>query len=132
MRLRALCAALLLTLSNCTDTARVFPMNQVAMTQGVPKFEFVRQGLGRGPVTVTMPDGEILQGEYQITENAAVGIAVAGARTATAIGYGSNRHTVIAVSGPKTIMNCDAETDIGGHGSGVCQTGQGAQYRVMF
>lgn len=123
---------LLLLLGGCADSARIFPMNQAAMQSGTPKFDFVRQGMGRGPVTVTMPDGEILQGEYQITENAAVGMGFSGGRSATAIAYGSGRHTVIAASGTKTIMNCDATADIGGHGSGICETNSGGQYRVMF
>jgi len=46
-------------------------LDNAALQSGTPKLEFVRQGLGRGPVTVTMPDGEILKGEYQLTENAA-------------------------------------------------------------
>jgi hypothetical protein len=98
-----------------------------------PKIEFVRQGIGRGPVTVTMPDGEILKGEYQITENAAIGVGLSGARTATAIGYGSGRPVVISATGERgTIMNCEGAADIGGHGSGVCETNKGGKYRVMF
>jgi len=131
MRILAVFIGFLL-LSGCTDSARIFPMDQASLQAGVPKFEFVRQGLGHGPVTITMPSGEILHGEYQITEDAAVGIAIAGARTATAVGYGSNRHTVVSANGPQTIMNCDATADVGGHGSGICQTDKGLKYQVMF
>jgi hypothetical protein len=122
----------LAVLSGCADSARIFPMDDAALALGTPKLDFVRQGIGRGPVTVTMPDGEMLAGEYQITENAAIGVGIAGARVATAVGYGSNRHVVIGANGPRTILNCDGTADIGGHGSGVCETNHGAHYRVMF
>jgi hypothetical protein len=127
-----LAISLSVLLASCTDTGRIFPMDEAAMKVGQPTFQFVRQGLGHGPVTVTMPDGEILQGEYQVTENAAIGVGFAGSHTATALAMGSNRHTVVSANGPKTIMNCDATADLGGHGSGVCETNQGAHYRIMF
>jgi hypothetical protein len=74
-----------------------------------------------------------MRGEYQITENAAVGIGFSGGRTATAVGYGSGRPVVISATGDRgTIMNCEGAADIGGHGSGVCETSRGFKYRFMF
>ncbi len=103
------------------------------MKMGVPKVEFVRQGLGHGPITTTMPDGEILKGEYQITENAAVGIAAAGTHVATAVGYGSGRAMVSNSVGDRgTISNCEGTVDVGGHGFAVCHDSRGGNYRVMF
>jgi hypothetical protein len=32
----------------CIDQARVYPMDQASLQAGVPKIEFVRQGLGAG------------------------------------------------------------------------------------
>lgn len=120
-------------LGGCTDQARVYPMDASAVAAGTPKFEFVRQGLGRGPVTVTMPDGEVLTGEYQITENAAVGFGISGGRTSTAVAYGSRRALVVSATGASgLVLNCEGSADIGGHGSGICQTSRGARYRVMF
>jgi hypothetical protein len=116
----------------CADQARVYPLDEAAMQAGVPKIEFVRSGLGSGPVTITMPDGEVLQGEYQVTENAAIGMGFSGGRSATAIGYGSGRPVVVnAVGNRGTIMNCEGALDIGGHGSLICQTGRGQRYRMM-
>ena len=117
----------------CTDQARVYPMDQAALQAGVPKIEFVRQGLGHGPVTITMPDGEILKGEYQVTENASVGIGIAGTHMATAVAYGSGRPVVISAKGNRgTIVNCEGSADIDGHGSGICRDSHGTSYRVMF
>jgi len=132
--MRMIAAAISLSvLYGCADTARMYPMDDAAMSAGVPKLDFVKQGLGHGPVTVTMPDGEILKGEYQLTDNTAVGVGFAGSHTATAIGVGSGRHVVINATGPRgTILNCDGTADIGGKGSGVCETNRGAHYRVMY
>jgi hypothetical protein len=126
-------AATSVILLGCADQARVYPLHDAAMKAGTPKLEFLRQGMGRGPVTVTMPDGEILHGEYQVTENAAIGMGFAGAHAATAIGFGSGRPVVISATGDAgAIINCEGSTDIGGHGSGICETNRGNKYRVMF
>lgn len=127
-------APLAFALAGCADQARIYPMDDVALRVGTPKLEFVRQGMGRGPVTITMPNGEVLRGEYQITENAAAAFGIAGGHTATAIGYGSGRHTVITAVGDRgTIMNCEATTDIAGHGSGICDGGPKiGKFRAMY
>jgi hypothetical protein len=132
MRCGPLALAIAFSVGACTDVARVYPIDAAAMAAGTPKIQFVRQGLGHGPVTVTMPDGEILKGEYQVTENAAVGVGFAGAQTFSAVSFGSGRGVVISATGEHTILNCDGTADVGGHGSGICQTSQGNKYRVMF
>jgi hypothetical protein len=116
----------------CTDTGRIFALDDASLAAGTPTFEFVRQGIGRGPVTVTMPDGEILKGEYQVTNNDSVGVAFAGGHMATALASGSGRPVAVNATGPRgTIMTCDGALDIGGHGTLVCQTNHGTKYRVM-
>jgi hypothetical protein len=116
---------------SCADQARVYSLDEASVQTGVPKIEFVRRGLGSGSVTITMPDGEVLKGEYYVTENAAVAWASEG-RFATAIGYGSGRPVVVnAVGSRGTIMNCEGAIDIGGHGSLICQPG-GQRYRMMI
>jgi hypothetical protein len=78
-------------------------------------------------------DGEILKGEYQISENAAVGIGVAGGQIGTAIGYGSGRRYVSNAVGERgTVSSCEGIVDIAGHGFGNCQDSRGGKYRVMF
>ena len=108
-------------------------MDDASLGAGIPKFEFVKQGLGRGPVTVTVPDGELLQGDYQITENASLGVALAGTHMATAVASGGGRPFVANAVGPRgTILNCEGVLDLGGHGSVLCQTNRGTRYRVMI
>jgi hypothetical protein len=132
MRATAMVIAFGAICGGCTDAGRSFPMDDASLAAGTPKFEFVRQGLGRGPVTVTMADGEVLQGEYQVTNNDSVGVAFAGGHMATAVASGSGRPVVVNAVGPRgTILNCEGALDIGGHGSLICQTNHGTKYRVM-
>ncbi|MGH6673885.1 MAG: hypothetical protein ACRECV_18200 [Xanthobacteraceae bacterium] len=107
-------------------------MDQTSWEAGVPKIKFVREGLGHGPVTITMPDGEILKGEYQVTQNAAVGFGFSGSYTATAIGYGASPVVLSATDAQGTIFNCQGSVDIDGNGSGTCQDNHGNTYRVMY
>jgi hypothetical protein len=99
---------------SCADQARVYSLDEASVQTGVPKIEFVRRGLGSGSVTITMPDGEVLKGEYYVTENAAVAWASEG-----------------RFASRGTIMNCEGAIDIGGHGSLICQPG-GQRYRMMI
>lgn len=123
----------LVAIAGCADQARIYPMDDAALKLGTPKIEFTRYGMGRGPVKITMPDGEVLQGEYQLTENAALGMGFSGSRSMTAVSYGSGRPVVIGAVGDRgTIINCEGAADLGGHGSGVCQTNKGSKYRIMF
>ena len=103
-----------LALASCTQDARVYPIDPAAAQAGIPKFEFTRQGVGHGPVKVTMPDGEILIGEYQVEENAALGVGFAGAQSFSMVGFGSGRPLVVSATGDRgTIMNCAGTSDIG-------------------
>ncbi|MGA2841737.1 MAG: hypothetical protein ABSG18_16445 [Steroidobacteraceae bacterium] len=122
----ALVGLALASLAGCTDHARVYPLDEATVRMGTPTFEFVKQGLGHGLVTITMPDGEVLRGEYQITENAAVGVGLAGAHMATAVGLGSGRLVVVNAVGDRgTISSCEGTADLGGHGSGTCHDSRG-------
>jgi hypothetical protein len=71
----------LMVLSGCatTDTAAVSPLNAAAKQLGPVTASFVRTGTGRGPVTITMGDGEVLTGEYRVAFGSAVGTAFSGA-----------------------------------------------------
>jgi hypothetical protein len=121
-----------ISLAGCTVDARVYALDPTSMAAGTPKIEFLRQGVGHGPVTVTMPDGEILKGEYQVEENAAIGLGFAGSQTFSTVALGSGRPVVLSATGEHTVINCSGSADIGGHGFGECQTSQGNKYRVMF
>lgn len=134
--MRVLAIAAVMLLGGCVmpqvDHARLYPLNDVATRLGVPQIEYVRRGTGNGPVTVTMPNGEILRGEFQVTRNETVGVGFFGARSTTAISAGTSSGVMSAIGDRGTVINCDGVLDIGGHGSGACEISQGARYRVMY
>lgn len=119
-------------LLGCTSQARIYPMDDAALKAGAPKIEFTQYGLGRGPVTITMPDGEILKGEFQVTDSATIGTGVVGLTSVTAMSSGPSAVVLAATGDRGTIINCEGTTDIMGHGSGICSTNKGRKYRVMF
>jgi hypothetical protein len=119
-------------LCSCTGQARIYPMDDASLKAGVPTIEFTRYGTGQGPVTITMPDGEILRGEFQVTENTVIGAGAFGRYTSSMIATGTSPVVIGATGDRGTIMNCEGAADVGGHGSGICQTNKNLKYRVMF
>jgi hypothetical protein len=122
---------LLAALNGCTDTADSFPMNDAAHRLGPLKASFVRTGTGRGPITVTMADGEVLTGEYRVAFGSSVGMAFSGARTASAIVISDGPVQFVA-TGPKTQILCRGTSSTMGHGNGECQTYDGALWTISW
>jgi hypothetical protein len=106
-------------------------MNSAAKQIGDPKIEFVRQGIDRGPVTIIMPDGEVLKGHYRVARDGAMAMAFSGGQTASAVGVGNGGMQFVA-RGPKTELLCQGSVSIGGHGNGRCQTVEGAVWAVSY
>jgi hypothetical protein len=118
-------------LAACTDNADVFPLNDAAHKIGDPKIEFVRQGTDSGPVTITMPNGELLHGHYSVARNGGMAMAFSGGRTATAIDVGDGGVQFVA-RGPSTELLCRGSVSFGGHGNGKCQSVEGAIWAVSY
>ena len=109
---------------------------------GVPRLDMTLYGTGYGPATITMPDGEILRGNYRLavggTSTTVVG-AVADNNGNTVVGSGSgtsvslqNPFTLQAVGDHGTSMVCRGSAGGLGHGDAVCHTNHGARYQMMF
>jgi hypothetical protein len=92
-------------LAGCTGTADVFPMSDAAKRIGLVMVSFVRTGVGRGPVTITMPDGEERKGEYRVAFDISVATAFSGRKSAPAIVIGDGPVQFVA-TGPKTQVLC--------------------------
>jgi len=127
----ALFAVLAGVLSSCADTADTFAVNPQAKTLGPLKLSFERTGLGRGPVTITMADGEVLTGEYRVAFGASERFAFSGAHSAGAILIGDGPVQFVA-RGSKTEMLCRGTSSPMGHGNGQCQTYDGAVWAVSW
>jgi hypothetical protein len=123
--------ALFIVLGGCTDTADVFPLNAAARQLGPVRTSFVRTGIGRGPVTVTMADGEVLTGEYRVAFGSSVGMAFSGANSASAIVI-SDGPVQFVMTGPRTQMLCRGTSTTMGHGNGQCQTYDGAVWTISW
>jgi hypothetical protein len=118
-------------LAGCIEVGQMVPLDETARSIGTPKIEIALHDTAHGGVGVTMPDGEILQGEYQILENASIGMTSSGQFAPTGLPVGS-RHVVVHATGVRTTMTCDGLTDGKGHGSATCGMSSGAHYRVLF
>lgn len=127
-------ATLVMTLvsaAGCTDTADVFPMNAAAQQLGPVQASFLRTGVGRGPVTISMADGEVLTGEYRVAFGGSVGTVVAGPWSASAIVIQDGPVQFVA-RGPRTQMLCRGNSTPMGHGNGQCQTFEGALWAISW
>lgn len=124
--------ALAAMLAACTDSADTFPLNEQARRIGSPTLSFVRTGTGRGPVTITMPDGEVLRGDYRINRSGFIGTAFAGRHSATTIGMGDGFVQFVA-NGPRTQLLCRGVTGaLSNHGNGECESAAGARWAVSW
>jgi hypothetical protein len=128
-------------LAGCAREADMVPLNDVANAAGIPKLDVALYGTGYGPATVTMPDGEVLNGHYRLAVGGAVatGFATASGPRGTAFATGSS--SVVPMQNPfmlqvagkgGTTMICEGSAGGLGHGGAVCTTNHGAQYQMMF
>ncbi|OYV50505.1 MAG: hypothetical protein B7Z77_05685 [Acidocella sp. 20-58-15] len=121
----------LIGLNCCTDTADTFPLNDAAKQLGPVKVSFVRTGIGSGPVTITMADGEVLTGRYHVAFGTAESVAFSGGTSASALAITDGPVQFVA-TGPKTQILCRGNSNTMGHGSGQCQTYDGAIWAVSW
>jgi hypothetical protein len=134
-------AAMMIALAGCARVADMVPLNDAATAVGIPKLDVALYGTGYGPATVTMPDGEVLNGHYHLAVGGAVGTSfgVASGRRGTVIV--SDSSTVIPMQNPfmlqaagqrGTTMTCEGSAGGMGHGGALCTTNHGAEYQMMF
>jgi hypothetical protein len=131
MRLPLLATIAALVIAACTDSADVFLLNEAAKQIGSPKISFVRTGTGQGPVTITMPDDEVLTGNYRVAFGGGEAMTFAGSQVATTLLITDGPVQFVA-SGPKTQVLCRGASSTTGHGNGQCQTVDGALWAVSW
>jgi hypothetical protein len=125
-------------LAGCASTTNLYPENDIALKCGPLKGTLMKYGVGSGPISITMPDGEVLTGQYTMNLGGAVGFGstYGGGRstfsTASVTPMGS---TIEAdLSGPKgTTMRCELRNNnLTARGNGECRASNGAAYRVQY
>ncbi|MEQ1712755.1 MAG: hypothetical protein ABL908_15325 [Hyphomicrobium sp.] len=142
MRKTAICCAIVgVALGGCSRDARLYPSNPLAGS-GLLQAKFTDSGMGKGPVQVVMPDGEVLTGEFTTMDTSTYGygtvFASVGRTSAVASGSsaaisGSMPGVVNAIGTNGTSLKCDyAVNTWTGSGAGVCQTNKGAVYDLQF
>ncbi len=122
--------------AGCTATARLYPANDIAAATGILTFSYEDTGLGYGPVSLRMPDGEMLTGEYTTvsTTDTTFGTIMSGGQVSSFQGFssgGGSPGTASLIGNRGTLMQCEY---IAGDfsGTGTCRTNKGAQYRLHF
>jgi hypothetical protein len=125
---------------------RLYPANDVAATSGVLTLEYVSRGTGAGPITIVMPNGETMQGEYTIVRGGGVGFgsifatvygpqgSASGVATSTSHDIPGGSPGVASLFGDRgTSMQCEFYNDnISGHGYGACRSSNGAVWRLQY
>ena len=132
--------------SAAVRSARLYPANDLARTGGVLSAQFTDSRVGHGAIEMTMPDGEVLKGEYSVVRGGAVqfgsifesvyGPGGVATGTSTASSYtmpGSSPGTASAFGSNGTSMSCEFYNDnVSGHGLGACKSSRGALYRLQY
>jgi hypothetical protein len=140
--------ALLVGLTGCAieRTPHLYPANDIAQKTGVLSGSWVGHGHLHGTAELTMPDGEILQGEYSIVTGGSIGFGNIFSTVYGSRGFASGIGTVSGSSisaggegsaslyGSKgTSMQCEfRNNNMTGHGYGACQSSIGGLYRMQY
>lgn len=143
-----LALALLLGLAGCAieRTPHLYPANDIAQQTGVLSGSWVGHGQLHGTAELTMPDGEILQGEYSIVAGGSIGFGNIFSTVYGTRGFASGIGTVSSGSmsasgegsaslyGSKgTSVQCEfRNNNMTGHGYGACQSSKGGLYRMQY
>ncbi len=130
-----------LLLSGCGRAVSMVPLNDAAAAAGNPKMDLTLYGTGYGPAVVTMPNGDVLNGNYRLAVGGVVtsGTAVAYTARRSAVASGTavstslqNPFTLQAAGSRGVSIVCSGSAGGMGHGDAVCTTNNGAQYQMMF
>lgn len=143
----ALAAAIVL--SGCITITRnpeLFPYNDNARLTGRLAAVMVGHGNLNGTISMTMPDGEVLDGRYSISAAGGIGFGTlyssvygtGGYATGSALGssmmISATGYGVADMGGPKgTTAHCEfVNNNFNGHGNGACQLSTGGIYRMQY
>jgi hypothetical protein len=132
-------AVSLCVIAGCTLTANMYPINKAAEETGPLEAKYFPTSGGNANVTVQMPDGEILKGQFTLIEGPTANfgsiMAAEGKTSALSVSGGSASSgkypgvgTLIGDRGTK--MECEFYRSSFGGGVGACQSSSGGLYRL--
>ncbi len=136
-----------LFLTGCAEDARLYQINvEPGKPAQVIHATYMSYGLGHGSISVTMPDGEVLKGEYDVVERGSSSFGsvygsvygpggnASGMATGSALAIpNSSEGTAVLLGSRGTSMTCEFVTNNWtGKGNGACKSSSGGLYRAMF
>ncbi len=149
--LMALAAMLAIALVGCQRAVRLYPANAEATAGGVLEGRYVAYGTGHGVMEISMPDGELLRGEYSVflvgssmsfgrtyasvygSGGSASGLAPSN--SSTLLGRSPGTASLLGIAGPwqEKWAECEFFNDnFVGDGYGACRLSSGALYRLQY
>ena len=149
--LTALVAMLAIALAGCQRPVRLYPANTEATAGGVLEGHYVAYGTGHGVMEISMPDGELLRGEYSVflvgswmsfgriyasvygSGGSASGFATNDSYSV--LGRSPGTASLLGIAGPwqETWAECEFFNDnMSGDGYGACRLSSGALYRLQY
>jgi hypothetical protein len=122
--------------SGCVSTARLYNLDSGEVLAA----RFKNYGTGHGEITVTLPDGKELKGEYSTLDNSSssfgTNVTSGSYGWATSQGFSfSVPHTQYGsavVAGSGFVIDVVYQVDILSHGFGVAKDNKGGHYRLQF
>lgn len=118
--------------TGCARVGHLYPANDAAAATGILQAHFMAYGTGHGEGRITMPDGELLTGEYSLVRGGSVSFGsifaaaggVSGSATTTTYAIPGGSPGTASLFGDKgTSMQCEFYNDnFSGHGYGGCQS----------
>jgi hypothetical protein len=141
---RAGVLVLAVALSGCviTKTARLYDLDSAAVLHATFKY----RGTGKGPISVTTPEGAVCEGEYVTVAGGSIGWGtvfgtVYGAKsTTTTTGTvmtadveGKQKGAAVASCTDGVVFECEYVTSAwSAAGYGACRDNRSRRYRLMF
>ena len=129
-------------------TPHLYPINEVASKTGVLGGHIVGHGNLHGTMDISMPDGELLEGEYSIVPDGSVSVGfgsifttvygahgtASGVATANTFSFPAGGQGAASLYGNKrTTLQCEfVNSNMTGHGYGACKTSSGGIYRMLY
>lgn len=122
--------------SGCVSTARLYNLDSGEVLSA----NFKNYGTGHGQITVTLPDGRELKGEYSTLDNgsSSFGTNVTSGPYGWAISQGFSfnaphtQYGSAVVAGSGLVIDVVYQVDILSHGFGVAKDNKGGHYRLQF